>query len=165
MLIRPVPAEGLALTKRWESFVPVAKPDPIGIPTIGYGSIRWPDGRHVQNGEGPITEERASEMLLDHMHRLACPSVLRLITVPLTDEMYAALVDFTYNLGGGALQASTLRSKLNRGDEWGALMEFGKWVYAGGRKLRGLVLRRRAEQEMFLYGMEREHFAVIRKAS
>jgi lysozyme len=76
-------------------------------------------------------------------------AVLRLITVPLTDGQFDALVSFTFNLGAGALQRSTLRRKINRGDHANVPAEFRKWVWAGGRKLEGLVRRREAEAALY----------------
>ena len=55
-----------------------------------------------------------------------------------------------YNLGSGNLQSSTLRTKLNRGDYDGAANEFPKWRRAGGKILKGLVLRREMERSLFL---------------
>lgn len=147
-------AEGLALIERWEGFRGAPYLDAVGIPTIGYGTIRYPGGAPVTLEDQPVTEEEGAHMLLDHVSRIACPAVLRLIAVPLTDAEYDALVSFVYNLGGGALQASTLRSRVNRGDYGGAAREFPKWCWAGGRKLRGLLLRRMDEQEHWLQGME-----------
>jgi len=62
------------------------------------------------------------------------------------------LVSFTFNLGSGALRDSTLRRRLNRGDDRTSLAndEFKKWVLAGGRVLEGLVRRREAERVLFL---------------
>ncbi len=77
-------------------------------------------------------------------------AVLRLINVPLTDGQYDALVSFTYNLGSGTLQRSTLRRKVNREEHNDVPAEFKRWVYAGGRKLLGLVRRRCAEAEIYL---------------
>ena len=76
--------------------------------------------------------------------------VLRLIKVKLEPHEHAALISFSYNLGLGNLQSSTLRTKLNRDERIAASNELPKWVRAGGRKLRGLVLRREAERELFL---------------
>lgn len=57
----------------------------------------------------------------------------------------AAIADFTFNLGGGRLKASTLRRVINAGN-WAAVpAELRKWVYGAGRKLPGLILRREAE--------------------
>jgi Phage lysozyme len=57
----------------------------------------------------------------------------------------AAIVDFTFNLGAGRLQASTLRRRVNQRDWSGAAQELRRWVYGGGRVLPGLVIRREAE--------------------
>ena len=57
----------------------------------------------------------------------------------------AAIVDFTFNLGAGRLQASTLRRRVNQRDWPGAAQELSRWIYGGGRVLPGLVLRREAE--------------------
>ena len=72
-------------------------------------------------------------------------AVLRLISVPLTQGQFDALVSFTFNLGAGALQRSTLRRTVNREEHADVPAELMKWVWAGGRKLKGLVKRRKAE--------------------
>jgi len=54
-------------------------------------------------------------------------------------------VDFTFNLGGGRLQTSTLRRRVNRRDWAAAAKELRRWVYGGGRILPSLTLRREAE--------------------
>ncbi len=98
---------------------------------------------------GGITPEQA-EALLRQDVQAAERAVLRLITVPLTDGQFDALVSFTFNLGAGALQRSTLRRKVNRGDHANVPAEFRKWVWAGGRKLEGLVKRREAELLLYI---------------
>ena len=75
--------------------------------------------------------------------------MLRLVTVPLTDGQFDALTSFTFNLGGGALQRSTLRRKVNREEHSAVPGEFRRWVWAGGRKLKGLVRRREAEAALY----------------
>jgi lysozyme len=87
--------------------------------------------------------------LLEREVRRACASVQRLIKVPLDDNQFAALVSFVYNLGGGALQRSTLRAKLNRGDYAGAAGQFKRWINANGRPMKGLMRRRAEEQNLF----------------
>ena len=69
--------------------------------------------------------------------------------IELEQHQFDSLLSFTYNLGAGALQASTLRKKILRHDMDGAAREFDRWVFAGGRKLAGLVRRRAAERDMF----------------
>lgn len=75
--------------------------------------------------------------------------MLRLISVPLTDGQFDALVSFTFNLGAGALQRSTLRLKVNRGEHDGVPAELMKWVWAAGKTLPGLVRRRRLESILY----------------
>jgi hypothetical protein len=86
----------------------------------------------------------------------AAQNVERLIAVPLTDNQFAALVSFAFNVGAGNLQASTLRRKLNIGNYEEIPFELNRWVKAtdpvSGKKriLRGLVLRRAAEGDLWL---------------
>ena len=75
--------------------------------------------------------------------------VEKLVTHPITQDQFDALVSFSFNLGLGALKGSTLLKKLNAGDFQGASNEFSKWVNAGGQRLQGLVRRRAAEQMLF----------------
>ena len=75
--------------------------------------------------------------------------VLRLIKIPLTQGQFDALVSFSFNVGLGNLQNSTLRMKVNRGDYEGAAEQFLVWTKAGGKVLPGLVKRRTHEKEMF----------------
>jgi len=77
-------------------------------------------------------------------------AVKRYVSVPLTQNQFDALVDFAYNCGTQALRTSTLLRKLNSGDYAGASKEFGKWVYANGRKLKGLAARRERERKLFM---------------
>lgn len=121
----------------------------MGKWTIGYGAIWDLEGKPVTAHTPPITEEQG-EWLLERDAKIATRSVIRLIKVPLSDGQFDALGSWTFNFGGGRLQGSTLRARLNRGDYDGAAGEFPKWVYGGGRKLPGLIRRRRAEQAMFL---------------
>ena len=60
-----------------------------------------------------------------------------------------ALMSFVFNLGLGSFKSSTLRKKLNASDFEGAKAEFGRWVYAGGKVVQGLVNRRKEESEFF----------------
>ena len=76
-------------------------------------------------------------------------AVLRLIRVPLEDGRFDALSSFTFNLGTGALQRSTLRRKVSREEHDAVPAEFRRWVWAGGRKLKGLIRRREAEAALY----------------
>lgn len=142
--MRHITQEGIDLIKHYEGFSPVVYVCPAGYPTVGYGHL-------VRGGEdfsAGVTEEQAEQLLIKDVGS-AERAVLRLVRVPLSDGQFDALVSFTYNLGAGALQRSTLRTKLNRGEYDVAAVELLRWVYAGGRKLKGLVRRRRAELALF----------------
>jgi lysozyme len=144
--MRHITQAGIDLIKQFEGFSPTVYICPAGYPTIGYGHVVKPDER--QQFASGITPEQA-ETLLRQDVQTAERAVLRLITVPLTEGQFDALVSFTFNLGAGALQRSTLRRKINRGEHVAALGEFRKWVWAGGRKLEGLVRRRGAEASLY----------------
>jgi lysozyme len=76
--------------------------------------------------------------------------VAQFCPVPLTQGMYDSLVSFSFNVGLGTLQRSTLRQKLLRGDKTGAAEELLKYCLAGGKILKGLQNRRIDERAMFL---------------
>ena len=120
-----------------------------GVATQGFGSTRLADGSRVKMGSPPISEDEGKALLRMHLDRVES-DIRKLVLVPLNENEFSALCSFTYNLGSGRLQSSTLRSKLNRGNRLGAANEFPKWRRAGGRILRGLVLRREAERPLFL---------------
>ena len=117
--------------------------------TIGYGAIWGLDGKRVTEDHPDIDEEQANQLLKRDV-RNSEVAVLRQIKVTLDDGQFDALCSFVFNLGSGSLQSSTLKRKINRGDYIGAADEFPRWVYAGGRKLKGLIKRRNHERLMFL---------------
>lgn len=73
-----------------------------------------------------------------------------LVTVPLSDYQRAALYSFSFNTGTDAFSRSSLLKKLNAGDNTGACSEMRRWVFAGGRKWRGLMNRRETERALCL---------------
>lgn len=144
--MRHITQDGLNLIKRFEGFSPTIYLDAAGLPTIGYGHLLRPgEAEMFQNG----ISEPAAQALLTKDVWSAEQAVLRLIKVPLTDGQFDALVSFTFNLGGGALQRSTLRRKVNREEHSDVPDQFLRWVWAGGRKLRGLMRRRKAEATLY----------------
>ena len=131
---------------------------PANVATIGWGHAVIEHGKQLRGAKGlkrarelyphGITMEQAQTLLeADVLER--SPYVDWMIDVQVTQGQFDALVSFAFNLGNGALRRSTLLRKLNAFDIEGAAEEFGRWVYAGGRKLAGLVNRRAEEREMF----------------
>lgn len=123
--------------------------DPVGYPTIGYGHllsrVRW----EALSKYPAISKDEASALLRADIGK-AARSVMRLIKSPLTENQFAALIDFTFNVGAGNLEISTLRRLVNRQEYEAAAEQFSRWVYAAGVKLPGLVRRRAAERSLFL---------------
>lgn len=135
-----------ALCRQFEGFR--AKPYlcPAGIPTIGYGSTYYADGRKVTLQDPPISEPDARALLMYELQHTFLPGVLRQCPVLATHERKLnAIVDFAYNLGVGRLQTSTLRRKINAQDWAGAKEQLMLWTRGGGKVLSGLVKRRTAE--------------------
>ncbi len=144
-----VPQAAIDLAKRFEGFerrvrrgieiTAVPYVCPAGYWTIGYGHLCEPT-------HPPITEAEG-EVYLAHDLQTALAATLRycptLATEP--EERLAAIVDFTFNLGAGRLQTSTLRRRVNQRDWPNASQELRRWVYGGGKVLPGLVARREAE--------------------
>ena len=143
-----VPAEAYNLARTFEGLRLDPYLDPAGYPTVGFGHLLSRDKTKGLSGFSPITYEEAETLLTIDLQK-AARSVLRLCHVPLTDGRLSALIDFTFNLGAGIIQASTLLRMVNRWEYESAVDEFHKWVYAGGVKLPGLVRRRASEAEIF----------------
>ena len=148
-----VPQAAIDLAKRFEGFHRVPKHDPhraypyicpAGYWTIGFGHLCQPE-------HSPITEEEGESYLAQDL-QTALRASLRYCPVLATEseERLAAIVDFTFNLGAGRLQSSTLRRRINQRDWSAAVTELGRWVRGGGRVLPGLVMRRQAESAMLL---------------
>lgn len=142
----------LDLIKKWEGLFLNAYIDPVGIPTIGYGTTRYPNGQKVRLGER--ISERDAEAYLRYECSEKAREISQLIQVPVNQNQFDALVSFSYNVGTGAFQGSTLLRKLNQGDYQGAANEFSRWVngVVNGVKqpLPGLVSRRADEKQLFL---------------
>ena len=144
-----VPKAAIDLAKRFEGFERKAKRGveitaipyicPAGFWTIGYG--------HLCDAAHPPITEGAAEIYLTRDLQTALVATLRYCPVLVTEPegRLAAIVDFTFNLGAGRLQTSTLRRRVNQRDWPAAGTELRRWVYGGGKVLPGLVARRSAE--------------------
>lgn len=142
--------KGIALIKKFEGFAARPYKDPIGIPTIGYGVIRYPNGASVTMADAPLSEKQASDMLALLLAQTYEKDVRRLVKQPLAQNQFDALVSFTYNLGGTNLSRSTLLKKINISPNDPTIAaEFVKWNRAGGKVLAGLTRRRKEEAELY----------------
>ena len=130
---------GMELLKRSEGFRNRVYPDVAGIPTIGYGHRLL----HSDSFPNGIDEPQAANLLACDV-RDAEQAVQRLVTVPLTQGQFDALVDFTFNLGARRLAASTLLKSLNAGRYDDAAEQLLRWDHAGGQEFAALKARREA---------------------
>jgi lysozyme len=150
--MKAVPQAAIALCKQFEGFHRVKRNDPrahpyicpAGFTTIGYGHL-------CQLNHPPITAAEA-EIYLAQDLQSALNATLKYCPILATEpeNRLAAIVDFTFNLGAGRLQSSTLRRRINQRDWAAVAVELKKWIYGGGKKLPGLVARRVAEVRLFL---------------
>ncbi|HZV20800.1 MAG TPA: lysozyme [Hyphomicrobiales bacterium] len=144
--------EGLSLTPYLDSG---------GVPTIGWGTTRYDDGRRVKMTDPPITVEQAQHYLEREVHRVE-DAVNQAVKVPLTQAEFDCIVDFGYNVGTGWItgqghtQASFIKL-LNQGKYSAVpagLLLFTRDIH--GRQIQGLVNRRKWEAQMWLAG-ENDH--------
>ncbi|HCQ9595909.1 TPA: lysozyme [Acinetobacter baumannii] len=139
---------GLNLIKGFEGKRLNAYDDGVGVWTIGFGTIKYPNGVRVKKGD-TCTEQQAETYLKNDLTKFEV-AINKLVKVPLTQNQFDALTSFTYNLGETNLANSTLLKKLNKGDYQGAADQFLVWNKAGGKVMKGLVRRREAERALFL---------------
>lgn len=126
------------LTAPSEGVVQEVYLDPVGLPTVCVGRM----DRSLKLGQ-KFTLEECMQMFAEDWkkHQRQLDSVVK---VPYaSDWQREALTDFTFNLGIGNVRSSTLIKLLNQGRHKEACQELSKWVYAGGKKLKGLVTRRK----------------------
>jgi len=118
--------------------------DPIGILTSCLGHT----GKELRIGQ-QYSDEQCYQQLSKDLSK-SQDAVHKYVVVPLNVYQEAALISFTYNAGAGNLSKSTMAKKFNALDYKGGCEELVKWVYAGGKKLKGLENRRNEELAMCL---------------
>jgi lysozyme len=138
-----------AICKQFEGFRGKPYRCPANVPTIGFGSTAYENGKRVTMADAPIDRTRATDMLYHELKRCEAAALKYCPVLVNSDSKLAAIIDFVYNLGPGRLQASTLRRKINRQDWVAAKRELMKWVRGGGKVLPGLVKRRQVEAGLF----------------
>ena len=133
---------------------------PARLHTVGVGHVLYPEQGKLpidQRDGFPLRPEDNRQFTKDEVDGILRfdlarfeRGVVQFCPVPLTQGMYDSLVSFSFNVGLGTLQRSTLRQKLLRGDKTGAAEELLKYCMAGGKILKGLQNRRIDERAMFL---------------
>ena len=137
--------QGLELIKTFEGLELNAYKCAAGVWTIGYGHTK-----SVQEGM-VISEDTANDMLMEELVEYE-NYVNTLVTVPLSQNQFDALVSWVYNLGSSNFQASTMLKVINANDMVNVPAQIMRWNKAGGKVLEGLTRRRQAEADLFSRG-------------
>jgi lysozyme len=140
---------GVYLICSFEGFVSKPYFDQVGIPTIGYGSTFYPDGRKVTMQDKPVTKEEAIHLMKFYIDTIALP-VLNYVKVPLNQNQVDSLLSFIYNVGAAGFKSSTLLKRINASAPCDEIqLQFGRWIRARGKVLPGLIARRKKEALLF----------------
>lgn len=124
-------------------------PVPGDVPTICYGHQQ---GVHMGD---KANDQQCIQFLRPELDK-ALAGVSRLVKTPISPEELAAYGSLVYNVGIGNFAGSTMLTKINIGDRFGACQQFPRWVYFHGKKLKGLINRRAAEMALCLKGLRHE---------
>ena len=134
--------QGTTNIKQHEALRQTAYLDAVNIPTICYGSTG-----NVVLGHIATLDECNTRLSKDLA--VASSGVKAVLKHPVTQEQFDAITSLTFNVGVHNISTSSLVRKANAGDCYGAGAEFNRWVYAKGKKLKGLVIRRADERELW----------------
>lgn len=146
--------QGKNLIHHFESFRSRPYLDGGGVPTIGWGATYYPNGKRVRMSDPPITREYADwmfEQMIGDFERF----VNRKVKTQLTQHQFDALVSFCYNVGKGQFASSTLLRRINNRRFDDIPRQLNRWVNDNGRRVNGLVRRRKSEGHLFATGQVR----------
>lgn len=143
---------GYTLIQHVEGYVPVCYNDAAGLATIGFGHLVGAD-EHAELCDGRVLTPEDGFDLLRADVAVHEAEVNMVVQGGLSWHQCDALVSWTFNVGGSALRHSTLLRRVNAGRHGDVPLEMKRWVYAGGRKLRGLVVRRALEGRLYALGV------------
>lgn len=127
--------------------------DQAGIPTIGYGTTRYPNGSYVKMNDHPITKQDAEDFLVTDVEETA-DDINQMIPTGINQNQFDSLVSFAYNVGTGALHSSTLLRLIKENPNDPAITDvFCMWdkITVDGRHIvsEGLLNRRKKEAELY----------------
>lgn len=145
---RDISELGFKIIREFEGLRLNAYKDTGGVWTIGFGTIKYPDGTSVKAGD-TCTEAQAKEWLKNDCKWVdACLD--KNIKVKINQNQFDALASFVYNVGETAFVKSTMLTLINRDNLSAAANQFDRWVFDNGKRIQGLVNRRSKEKELFL---------------
>ncbi len=137
------------LIKKFEGFRPKPYLDIVGIPTIGYGSTFYPNGKKVSTSDRPINESIGESLLLSAASKFE-NVINSLVKKKINQNQFDALVSFIFNIGPTAFKKSTILRKINLNPSDPSIREeFLKWNKSGGKVINGLTMRRNLESNLY----------------
>ncbi|KAJ1846830.1 hypothetical protein IWW55_001785 [Coemansia sp. RSA 2706] len=141
----------LNLIEEFEGFVAKPSPDPIGLPTVGYGHLCKQKNCAEISFKFPLTKANAVSLLQADIHAFTRCLDSYINKAKLNENQWGALASWTFNVGCGNVKSSSLVKRLNAGENPNtvASQELPKWNKGGGKVLPGLVRRRKAEVNLF----------------
>ena len=123
---------------------------PAGYWTVGVGHLISRDAMLPHKWNRTLSNDEINELLKRDLERFELGVIRLLHPVKPTQSEFDALVSFSFNLGLGCFQRSTVRSAFKRGDKKRAGEVLLRYCRAGGRKLKGLIRRRLAEHSLLM---------------
>jgi len=149
MKVTKISQAGIDLILSFEGFEPRPYLCSAGVPTIGFGTTRYPDGRKVSITDPGITRAKAVEFFKHDLEYFE-KKVDAFCRDDINQANFDALVSFCYNCGENNLKSSTLLKKVNANPKDPAIREeFVKWTRANGKVVKGLERRRIAESSLY----------------
>lgn len=144
-----ISSRGIEVIKYYEGVKKQPYRCPAGLWTIGVGHLIGDGSSLPDSWNRTFTIEEVDALLAQDVARFE-RGVSRLCPVPMAQGVFDSLVCFSFNLGLGTLQRSTVRQKINRGDKEGAAKSLLKYNKAGGKVMQGLTNRRKSEVTLML---------------
>jgi lysozyme len=140
---------GLNLIKKFEGLELHAYLDGGGVPTIGYGTTRYPNGEKVKMGDACTLEEAEQFLAHDVQHFVLATDALT--TDRVVQRQFDALCSLVYNIGAQGYKGSTVRRLINvNPDDPHIPAAWERWCYDNGHMVPGLLKRRKAEVAYYL---------------
>jgi len=144
---------GIYIVANYEGFESKPYLCPAGVPTIGYGTTRYKNGKKVTLNDPEITQEAAYSILLYFMDKVA-DQIRKVLTVELNDNQFSALCSLVYNIGLGNFKKSSVLKLVNanpNSPKIGDAIKLWNKATVNGKKqvLAGLVKRRESEANLY----------------
>jgi lysozyme len=146
--LRDISEQGFAIIREFEGFHTNAYLDTGGVWTIGFGTIKYPDGANVKKGDTCAKDQ--AELWLKNDCQWVDACLDKYVKVNINQNQFDALASFVYNIGETAFVKSTMLTLINQNSLTSAASQFDRWVFDNGKRIQGLVNRRAKEKSLFL---------------